>query len=104
MAAGLARLEVIATASRPASADWCRSLGAAHIVDHNGDILDVRAYTVGATVNYLGISKASGIGYGLGPYTGNAIQSFGNIQDYACLAVPSICQGTGGGGGSGSAK
>ena len=34
----LARLEVIATASRPASAAWCRDLGAAHIVDHNGDI------------------------------------------------------------------
>lgn len=31
-------LKVIATASRPESAQWCRALGADQIVDHSGDI------------------------------------------------------------------
>jgi len=31
-------LTVVATASRPESAAWCRSLGAHHVVDHTGDI------------------------------------------------------------------
>lgn len=38
LAATLAKLDVIATASRPESAEWCRTLGASRIVDHNGDI------------------------------------------------------------------
>jgi zinc-binding alcohol dehydrogenase family protein len=38
LASTLAKLEVIATASRPESAAWCRDLGAAHIIDHTGDI------------------------------------------------------------------
>jgi zinc-binding alcohol dehydrogenase family protein len=38
LAKKLARLTVVATASRPESAAWCRDLGADHIVDHNGDI------------------------------------------------------------------
>ncbi|MFP5393150.1 MAG: zinc-binding alcohol dehydrogenase family protein, partial [Gammaproteobacteria bacterium] len=38
MASKLARLEVIATASRQESADWCRDLGATHIIDHTGDL------------------------------------------------------------------
>lgn len=38
LARKLARLTVIATASRAQSAQWCRSLGADHIVDHHGDI------------------------------------------------------------------
>lgn len=31
----IAGLEVIATASRPESADWARKLGAAHVIDHH---------------------------------------------------------------------
>ena len=38
LAKQVAGLEVIATASREASAAWCRSLGADHVVDHFGDI------------------------------------------------------------------
>lgn len=38
LAKKLLGLTVIATASRPASADWCRALGADYIVDHHGDI------------------------------------------------------------------
>jgi NADPH:quinone reductase len=34
----IAGLTVIATASRPESAQWCRALGAHHVVDHFGDI------------------------------------------------------------------
>lgn len=36
--AKLAGLIVIATASRPESADWCRKLGADHIINHHGDM------------------------------------------------------------------
>lgn len=38
LAKQLAKLTVIATASRPESAEWARSLGADHIVDHHGDM------------------------------------------------------------------
>jgi zinc-binding alcohol dehydrogenase family protein len=38
LAKQLARLTVIATASRPASAKWATELGADHIVDHFGDM------------------------------------------------------------------
>ena len=38
LAKQLARLKVIATASRPASARWATELGADHIVDHFGDM------------------------------------------------------------------
>jgi len=31
-------LTVVATASRPETAQWCRDLGAHHVVDHHGDI------------------------------------------------------------------
>lgn len=33
-------LTVVATASRPATVQWCRDLGAHHVVDHKGDIAD----------------------------------------------------------------
>ena len=36
--AKLAGLTVIATASRDESADWCRKLGADHIINHHGDM------------------------------------------------------------------
>lgn len=38
LARRVARLTVVATASRPASADWCRQLGAQHVIDHYQDI------------------------------------------------------------------
>jgi len=38
LAKQLAKLTVIATASRPASAKWAKELGADHIVDHFGDM------------------------------------------------------------------
>jgi zinc-binding alcohol dehydrogenase family protein len=38
LAKKLGKLAVVATASRPSSADWCRQLGADHIIDHNGDM------------------------------------------------------------------
>jgi NADPH2:quinone reductase len=38
LAKKLAKLKVIATASRPASVKWARDLGADHTVDHFGDI------------------------------------------------------------------
>jgi zinc-binding alcohol dehydrogenase family protein len=38
LAKQLARLKVIATASRPASAKWATELGADHIIDHFGDM------------------------------------------------------------------
>lgn len=48
-------LTVVATASRPETAQWCRDLGAHHVVDHHGDIaaqlkaLGVRARYVFST-------------------------------------------------------
>ena len=38
LARRLAGLTIVATASRPASADWCRQLGAQHVIDHYKDI------------------------------------------------------------------
>lgn len=38
LAKKLAGMTVIATASRTESADWCRALGADHVVDHTGDM------------------------------------------------------------------
>jgi len=38
LAKTLGKLRVIATASRPASAEWVRSLGADDVVDHFGDL------------------------------------------------------------------
>jgi NADPH:quinone reductase len=38
LASKVAGLEVIATASRPASAAWVRELGAHHVIDHFGDM------------------------------------------------------------------
>ncbi len=35
----VANLNVIATASRPETEQWCRRLGADHIIDHNADLI-----------------------------------------------------------------
>lgn len=40
LAKRLAKLTVITTASRPESVAWCRELGADHVVDHNGDMVE----------------------------------------------------------------
>jgi zinc-binding alcohol dehydrogenase family protein len=39
LAKKLARLTVVATASRAESAAWCRDLGADHVIDHHGDLV-----------------------------------------------------------------
>lgn len=39
LAKQLAGLEVIASASRPISAQWCKDLGADHVVDHSKDLV-----------------------------------------------------------------
>lgn len=48
LARGLPHLTVIATASRPASADWLRQLGAHHVIDH-GRPLAAQIAALGAT-------------------------------------------------------
>ncbi|TFW21262.1 zinc-binding alcohol dehydrogenase family protein [Massilia arenosa] len=52
-AARVAQLEVIATASRPESAAWVRSMGAHHIVDHTGDIAAQLAAAGHPQVDYV---------------------------------------------------
>lgn len=52
MARALTGLRVIATASRPETADWARAMGAQEVVDHAGDLVSqVRA--LGALVPYI---------------------------------------------------
>jgi len=55
-----------------------------------GKTYDVRGYTGPAGVVYLGISE--GVVYGLGAVTNNQLLNLGEVQTYACQAVPSICQ------------
>jgi NADPH2:quinone reductase len=38
IARALTGLTVVATASRPASRDWCLAMGAHHVIDHSGDM------------------------------------------------------------------
>jgi hypothetical protein len=66
---------------------------------YEGKLFDVRDYRNGS---YLGV--ANGVAYGLGPFTGNALQSFGAVQGFADTVCPGgVCPGTtpGGGGGGG---
>lgn len=51
--AKLAGLTVIATASREISADWCRKLGADHIINHHGDMPAQLRELGFETVNYI---------------------------------------------------
>lgn len=53
LAKQLAGLRVVATASRAESAQWCRSLGADDIVDHNGDMPAQLAALGLANVDYV---------------------------------------------------
>lgn len=39
LAKQLAKLQVVATASRPESEAWCRELGADHVINHHGDLI-----------------------------------------------------------------
>ncbi|MCW2525068.1 MAG: NADPH:quinone reductase [Frankiales bacterium] len=64
-------LEVIGTASRPASAEWARTMGAQHVVDHHGDLV--------AEVHAL---APSGVEYLFSPRTP------GNLDRYAELIKP----------------
>ena len=49
LARRLADVTVIATASRPETQDWCRSLGAHHVIDHSKPIAEqVEALGIGA--------------------------------------------------------
>ena len=57
LAAKVAGLEVIATASRKESADWCRSLGAAEVVDHSGDLAAAVQATGRRQVDYVYIAN-----------------------------------------------
>lgn len=54
---------------------------------YEGKVFDVRGYRNG---NYLAVSSTNEI-WGLGPYTGNALTSFGPVSGYACQIVPSSC-------------
>ena len=53
LAKKLARLTVVATASRPESAAWCEELGADHVLDHNGDIVGQLAALGVPAVDYI---------------------------------------------------
>lgn len=53
LARKVARLDVIATASREVSAAWCRELGADHVVDHHGDMAGQIAALGGPAVEYI---------------------------------------------------
>lgn len=57
----LTNLTVIATASRPESAAWCRSMGADHIADHLDLVATVRAQGF-ETVDYI-LNAADTIGH-----------------------------------------
>jgi len=50
-------------------------------LQHQGIGYTVRAYPNG---NHLGITADGGV-FGLGPFTGNLLQHFGNVSDYATL-------------------
>ncbi|MEP2534249.1 zinc-binding alcohol dehydrogenase family protein [Shimia sp.] len=52
LARKLTGLEIIATASRPESADWCRKMGAHHVVNHHDLVAETRA-TGREYVNYI---------------------------------------------------
>jgi len=53
LAKQLAGLTVIATASRPESAQWVRELGADHVIDHNGDMAAQLLALEIASVDYV---------------------------------------------------
>jgi NADPH2:quinone reductase len=55
---------VIATASRPGSAEWCRKMGADHVIDHHGNVpeqlRELGFYTVDLIYSVNGIEENMG--------------------------------------------
>ena len=61
LAAQVARLEVIATASRPESEDWCRQLGAHHVINHRDDLAaQLKAQSLGPVPYVLCLNDTDG--------------------------------------------
>lgn len=81
IAGRVAGLEVIATASRPESAAWCRGLGAHQVIDHHGDLA--------AQLRALGIA---GVDYVL---CATAIEPYLEALAEAILPQGAICAITG---------
>ncbi|MEQ9198934.1 MAG: zinc-binding alcohol dehydrogenase family protein, partial [Rhodospirillales bacterium] len=59
LAKAVTGLTVVATASRPETTDWCRKLGADHIIDHS-KALKPQLDALGLTVGYVAALTASG--------------------------------------------
>ncbi len=57
-------------------------------IAYEGSVYTVRAYPNG---NFLGL-RQDGAVFGLGPFTGNALQQFGRLADYAAAVVAERCQ------------
>jgi hypothetical protein len=64
---------------------------------YDGKVFDVRDFKNGS---YLGV--ANGVAYGLGPFTGGQLVSFGAIQNYADAVCSRVNCGSTGGGGTGA--
>ena len=56
-------------------------------IDHDGRHFTVRHYA--ATGNYLGLSGPEI--FGLGVFTGQALVSFGRVDDWACMIIGEPC-------------
>jgi alcohol dehydrogenase len=59
LAKALSRVTVIATASRPESAEWCRRMGADDVVDHRGDLVEQLAGRGHGEVEYVFLAAAT---------------------------------------------
>jgi NADPH2:quinone reductase len=70
--AKLAGLSVIATASRPATQDWCRQLGADHVIDHSKPLAE--------SLKAIGITQVD--------YIVNFVDTDGYWQQMAELIAP----------------
>lgn len=58
LAKALTKLTVIATASRPETADWVRKMGADHVVNHRGDLV-AQVKELGLTPTYVAALTAT---------------------------------------------
>lgn len=54
----LTGLEVVATASRPETQDWCKKMGAHHVIDHSGDLVE-QAAKIATPIKYIFSTNAS---------------------------------------------
>ncbi len=75
LARQLTGLTVIATASRPESADWVRRMGAHHVVDHRGDLVAAVRAIAPDGVDYLFTSQTNG----MIPTFAELVRPFGEI-------------------------